>query len=646
MKRFRIVILICCWLPSAVFAQPDTDSLRAILLRVHDEKAGSTQRIAAVYALCGTIMSTDSLRIYLQLADSLALASKLRIDKDMSNYARAYYHIRRNEADSALRLIEPLIPYYAKQQDRQPLYLGMLFFKAKVLDRANRYTSALQQLYQVDQVAASMNDTLVQIQAKTGIGWVQMELEQFAEALKWLQQALHFSNNKKYYKNYGALYSNLASAYNAVGRHDSAQYFIEIAIKDARESYNQLFLATALSMQAKIFTDAGEPALAEAPLNEVVAIRRLLNDPFYTVYDMSSLASYYARNGQSHKGIELCKEGIVLAKKSGLTSQLLMIYRALAENYKAAGEIAAYSQTLESVITLKDSFNNINSSKLLADMQANTEALKNANTITEQKLKLTVQNYWLLATIVFSLMAGVIVWLLFRDYRRKQKLEMEAALADEKRIAAQSVIDAEEQERRRISADLHDNIGAYATAICADVENISLDGLDKSGFYLENLQKHSQEIINSLRDTIWVLNRNEVTVKGISERMKDYIFKLRPSYAKVQFHIESGVETDSRLSSAAALNIFRIVQESLHNALKHSGARNIYLRIASSEHIEVEVRDDGLGMSDAGNSGGNGLRNMQARAAESGMKLTITHPPEGGVSILLVADAGCAQIQN
>lgn len=620
-------------------AQREADSLRTILNRI--KGAGtSTERIASVYALAGSIMSTDSLPPYLRFADSLAAASKIQFDKDLSTYARAYYHIRRNETDSALLLVEPLVRYYQKRPAQQEFYLGLLFFRSKVLDRASRYTQALQQLYEVDQKAASMNDTLIQIQAKTGIGWVQMELEQYGEALKWLQQALHFSGNHQFYKNYGALYSNLASAYNAVGRHDSAQYYIEVAIKDARESNNELFLATALSMQAKIFTDAGKPALAEAPLNEVVDIRRLLNDPFYTVYDMSNLASYYARNGQSRKGIDVCKEGIVLAKKSGLSSQLLMIYRALAENYKAAGEIAAYSQTLESVITLKDSFNNINSAKLLADMQANTNALKNANTITEQKLKLTVQNYWLLATIVFSLMAAVIVWLLFRDYRRKEKLKMEAALAEEKRIAAQSVIDAEEQERRRISADLHDNIGAYATAICADVENIALDGPEKTGIHLDSLQKHSKEIINSLRDTIWVLNRNEVTVKGISERMKDYVFKLRPSYGKIHFHIESDIRNDRKLNSAAALNIFRVVQEALHNALKHSRAKNIYLRITSDTALEVEVRDDGQGMGEADISGGNGLRNMQARAEESGMKLTVTHPIESGVSVLLTAPAG------
>jgi len=82
-----------------------------------------------------------------------------------------------------------------------------------------------------------------------------------------------------------------------------------------------------------------------------------------------------------------------MAKKSGLSSQLLMIYHALAENYKAAGNIPAYSETLEHVIALKDSFNNINSAKLLADMKASSDVLKKEKTITEQKLKLTVQNY-------------------------------------------------------------------------------------------------------------------------------------------------------------------------------------------------------------------------------------------------------------
>jgi tetratricopeptide (TPR) repeat protein len=97
-----------------------------------------------------------------------------------------------------------------------------------------------------------------------------MEMEQYSEALQWLYNAMHTSADKKYYKNYGALYSNIAAAHNALGNTDSARYYIDIAIKDARENENLLFLATALSMQARIFVDNKQQALAEAPLHEVL----------------------------------------------------------------------------------------------------------------------------------------------------------------------------------------------------------------------------------------------------------------------------------------------------------------------------------------------------------------------------------------
>ncbi|HMC98902.1 MAG TPA: ATP-binding protein, partial [Ferruginibacter sp.] len=472
------------------------------------------------------------------------------------------------------------------------------------------------------------------IQAKTGIGWVLMEMEQYSEALQWLYKALNTSADKKFYKNYGALYSNIASTYNSLGKTDSAQAYINIAIKDARENENFLFLATALSMQAKIFIASKQPQKAEAPLNEIVEIRKKLNDPFYTVYDMSSLASYYANNNQPAKGIELCKEGISLAKRSGLSSQLLMIYHALAENYKAAGNTAEYSKTLEDIIALKDSFNNINSSKLLADMQSASDAVKSEKTIAEQKLNLTKKNYWLFGSAIFAILAGIIVWLGFKNYRRKQRVKMQMALEEEKRIAAQSIIDAEEHERKRIAADLHDNIGAYATAIRADVEKITDKGFEQNSS-LQNLQQHSQEIIDSLRDTIWVLNKEHITITGISDRIKNYISKLRPTYDNIQFHINETIKNDLRISSQHALNIFRIVQEAIHNALKHGEAANINIDISSGEAISIQVKDDGKGMAPSDSTEGNGLLNMKARAKEIGMQLSIVSNANEGTTLLL-----------
>ncbi|MGC4101227.1 tetratricopeptide repeat-containing sensor histidine kinase [Ferruginibacter sp.] len=633
-KRFLFSCFVSC---IALYTQAQTkyiDSIRQII----ETSANDQEKLEHILIFSGQTVNPDTLLPYVMMAETITERSKNKFDRDRVAAVRANYYVRKNYIDSALLIVDRIIPLYKNDQQHQDFYVNILFLKSKILDRGNRYTLALTQLYEVLETAETLKDTLILIQAKTGIGWVQMEMEQYHEALPWLYKALYTSANKKYYKNYGALYSNIASTYNALGKADSAMLYINIAINDARENNNLLFLATALSMEAKIFIDNGQAHLAEAPLHEAVEIRKKLNDPFYTVYDMSSLASYYATNNQTEKGIELCKEGIQLAKQSGLSSQLLMIYRSLAENYKAAGKIAEYSTTLESIIALKDSFNNINSSKLLADMQFSSEAQKKEKTIVEQKLNLTVKNYWLFGSALFAVMAAMIVWLGFKNYNRKQNIKMELALAEEKRIATQSIIDAEEQERKRIAADLHDNIGAYASAIRADVEKISTAGFEKSNHALNNLQQHSQEIINSLRDTIWVLNKENITITGISDRLKNYINKLQPTYDAIHLVLNEDIEHDTRLSSQNALNIFRIIQEAIHNALKHSGANLITVTISSRENIRINITDNGKGLEAAIASGGNGMINMKARAKQTGMELLISSEKNHGTVLELLSN--------
>ena len=634
MKKNSFIFYVCLLACTSLQVAAQTRAIDSLRRQI-EMPSTATDKLSEIVNLSEQNLNADTLLPYVILAEAISVKTKAPFDKARAAYIRAGYYVRKNYIDSALHMIDALIPIYKIDKGKQAFYLSILFFKSKILDRANRYSQSLTQLYEVVETAEILKDTLIQIQAKTGIGWVQMEMEQYKEALQWLYKALNTSADKRFYKNYGALYSNLASTYNSLGKPDSAKAYIDIAIKDARENDNLLFLATALSMQAKIFIDNKQPYLAEAPLNEVVQIRKKVNDPFYTVYDMSNLASYYANNNQADKGIALCREGIIMATKSGLSSQLLMIYHALADNYKAAGNTVEYSKTLEAIIALKDSFNNINSSKLLADMQSASDTHKNEKTITEQKLNLAIKNAWLFGSALFAFMAAIIIWLGFKNYKRKQSIKMQFVLAEEKRIAAQSIIDAEEHERKRIAADLHDNIGAYASALRADVEKIADNGFQNSNSALQNLQKHSQEIINSLRDTIWVLNKENITITGISDRIKNYISKLQPSYNNIQFFINEEIVHDVHIHSQHALNIFRIVQEGLHNALKHSDAATISININSHQHLSIQITDDGKGMPAINNLEGNGLLNMQARAREIDMLLSVTSKLHEGTVLLL-----------
>lgn len=635
--RIKLCILLLFFITASHFFYGQTrvmDSLKSGI----EHSTSNSIKLSLIFELSEQSISPDSLLPFVLMAEKIASDSRDKRDADIAAFCRASYYTRKNITDSALMIIEKLVKDYKSNKEQQALYLKFLFSKARLLDRSNQYTKALAQLVEVLEVAEIVKDTLVQIQSKTGIAWVQMEMGQYKEALQWLHNAMNTSPDRKFYKNYGALYSNMATAYNALGNSDSAVYYINVAIKDAKENGNLSFLATALSMQAQIFIDSKRPGLAEAPLHEVVSIRKQLDDPFYIVYDMSSLASYYASNNQPQKGIALCNEGIAIAKQKGMTSQLLMIYQALAENYKVAGNAEEYGNTLEYIMALKDSFNNINSSKLIAEIQAGSEARKREKQILEQKLVLTRKNYWLYGSALFALMLGVIGWVAFRNYRRKQYLKMQMALAEEKRLSEKAVIDAEEYERKRIAADLHDNLGAYAASLASNLGYIHLPGADentKNAF--RELGNNSNAIISQLNDTIWVLKKDALSITAISDRLKNFISRIQKSYPDVNIEVQEEITADQQLPSSQAFHLYRILQEAVNNALKHSKGRNIIVQVSSGQSWKIMVRDDGLGMTGEKmqRSSGNGLLNMKERSREAGWEISWEKTEGGGTTLVV-----------
>ena len=622
--RILMLCVLCCNM-TCPFAQTKLiDSLRHVV----DTSRNTDQKLNAYYRLSDQALDPDTIYPYTIAAENWSRASKEKNAIALTQRYKATYYARKNYVDSGLMIMDKLISQYKSKKDEQHLYLDFIFFRAKILDRGNRYSNELTQLYEVVETSRNLRDTATLIQSKTGIGWVLMEMQQYKEALKWLNDALRTSSNKKYYENYGALFSNMATAYSAIGNKDSALYYINTAINNARKSENLLFLATALSMQAKIFVDHSMISQAEAPLHEVLAIRKVLNDSFYLVYDMSNLASYYAKNGQPEKGIEICKEGIAIAKKMKLSSQLLMIYEALSENYKAANNQQAYAKTLEDIIVLKDSFNNINSTKILADLQSANETQKREQTISEQKLRLTIKNYWLWGSALFLIMCSLIAWLIFKDYRRRQKLHLKMAVKD-----------ASEGERKRIAADLHDNLGAQATAILYSAELLQQNKEQKE-VLVNDLHNTAKDMLSSLRETLWVLKKTDVTATDIWIRIISFSKQLGTHYPAININIEGVAPSEVHFSSVTALNIMFIIREAINNALRHSLANKIDVASEySSGKWKLSVIDDGSGfdiITSANKNESYGLQNMRERAQATLLDLMIDSRTNQGTHIRLI----------
>lgn len=602
-------------------------------LKKQIEKApNQDKKLQALFALCEERLSlnTDTLCKYANIAKELSFGQNNLSNIALSEYYIANCLIKKGALKAALKICDSTILKLPNKNSSANALMKLMALKSQILIRTTKYKEGIAEAYKVLYIAEETQDTLMQMIAKNAIGWANMEMDQTSEALEWFFKALHTSDNIKYHEKTSNIYSNIAAIYKYLHQNDSAEYYIQKAIDFSSKTDNLFFLANSLNILADIYIDTKKPFLAEDPLNKGLAIRRQIGDPFYIVSDISQLALYYASISQPAKGIALSKQGIKMAKQFHLSSKLPYLYHALGQNFKVAGNYKEYSKTLEKIMIFKDSVNLANTAEARAEMDARYDLEKKEKLITLQKLDISEKNYLLYGSLLLLFFTLLMSWFLFRGYKKNQQIKLLKMQAKEKQLAARAVISAEENERKRISRDLHDNIGAYATVLIANTEQLkkqtSEQDIRKSA---ANIFENAHNIMGFLQESIWVLNNDSITVTGFADRFKLYAKKILQNFPGVQIKFQEQLDNDTALSPSEALNIFRIMQEALLNALKHGKAQHINVSVYSNNTIHIAVKDDGKGFDTKNIRQGNGLHNMQHRAKEAGYKLDIFSNEEG-----------------
>ncbi len=595
------------------------DSLKAVVHRAKNDEV----KIEALFALCEQRLSlnTDSLLAYAAAAKNIAVRNNNELNQLRASFYMYTGLLKNSLYDSVIKVCDKSLNWLRKNNADKKMTANFSYLKAQAFIRSNQYKEALSVYYNLLHEAESSNDTLMQIKTKTGIGWVNMEMNQHNEALSWFYKALQSSGNQKHYGNYPVVYSNMASTFNNLHQYDSAFFFVQKSIEGATESQELSYLANGLYIRADIYMNTKNNAAAERDLTAALNIRKQVGDPFYIVSDMTQFSNFYAITGQYQKGIAMAQQGLHMANEYKLTAKLPILYGALAENYKQAGDYLHYSEVQEKLIILKDSLFEKNSAEALADLQAKYDVQKKENIIIQQKLDIVNKDYWFYGMLILFVFLGTIALVQYLNHRKKGKIKLEKLLEQQQLKETIAVIKAEEKERKRIAADLHDNLGAYAAAISNNVRNVK-----NAAAYTEaltnRLEENAQDIVNELNNTIWVLKKETQQLTEISDRLKVWLQKLIHNYPGIQYDFNEQIDTDITLSPGNALQLFHILQECINNALRHSRCTKLLITFFSAENNwHITVSDNGIGFNVAAIVKGNGIINIQERAADCGWQI-------------------------
>lgn len=231
------------------------------------------------------------------------------------------------------------------------------------------------------------------------------------------------------------------------------------------------------------------------------------------------------------------------------------------------------------------------------------------------------------AIVITSIVLGIIIVYFIISLTRHQRKNLELH-----RLNILAEITALEKERARIAADLHDELGPVLSAVKMKINSFELsDKEDK--IQMEKTNVHIDELLKRIRDISFDLMPNSLVRKGLVIALKEFIDYLNnDSQIKFIFNCES----DFQVSEQKAVNIYRIIQEVAHNAIKHSSATEFCLNVkAVNKHLQMTIMDNGTGFDfekESANKIGFGLRSLVSRTEIIGGQMYLDSIPGKGTT--------------
>ena len=215
----------------------------------------------------------------------------------------------------------------------------------------------------------------------------------------------------------------------------------------------------------------------------------------------------------------------------------------------------------------------------------------------------------------------------------QKNIEYQKEINEQQRNQIKQMV-AVQQERERISRDLHDSVGTHFAYIVSRLDYLYLGWdkgkvTDKKG-YLTNLSDFARSGMRLLRETIWALNEKEVSAEGLKAKVEDYLkLCFNEGDTAYHFHFKSD---QTKLNSGIALHCFRIIQETVSNCLKHAEASIFEIDLQFEGHqLTLLVSDNGKGFAveTSSKDGHYGLSNLKKRAADLNGSFDILSDEDG-----------------
>ncbi|MBZ9779040.1 sensor histidine kinase [Psychroflexus sp. CAK8W] len=321
------------------------------------------------------------------------------------------------------------------------------------------------------------------------------------------------------------------------------------------------------------------------------------------------------------------------------------INQKLAEDYKEISQLDSAYSYLNRSLQYRDSLNiqkqNINLTRFEAEKKE------------KENLILEKENQRNEALILGSLGALVLLTFLsfsvYKNARRKEEIiqkdkaleikKIEEKLKKQQLKALDALVVGQEKERMRIASELHDNIGSNFMAIKSYFDHFKneFEIQDSSSQVLEKTHELLEETYQDIRSLAHLKHSGLMNDSGLFPALQK-LSKNISSFSKIEVDFNSFVEEEVKLNEKLELNVFRIVQESMANVVKHSKAKTASISITKIDSLlNIIIEDNGVGFNKdkINNNDSFGLQSIKERVQLLNGNFSIDSKEGRGTTILI-----------
>ncbi len=581
--------------------------VRAESLKINWERgvAYGSQRLGSIYQAKGQL---DSAALYLNEAWQIRKTLKDHSGAAGTAGVLSSVYNKRGMTDSAMSLLIQKSKLAEKTQDTSLIIssyvdLGLLNLDYGYLDKSEFYLSKGLSL------ANNILNPHSLARVHSGYGAYYFNIRRYAQALVSYSKSLRLNKEMGNIHETALCNENIAVCYINMKQVDEAlSYFIE---------------------SMGIYTRLG--------FMEDLSVVQFNIGSTYNKLEQLDSAEYYLTNA------------LALSQDQGDVEQSVSIYEVLADvaykkgNYQQA---FVYQQRFS---VLSDSLLDANKVSSLAEMQTKYETEKKEQQIVlldqENKTKAAQKKYLIAGTIALSLGLFVLGFYYVQRNRLAHRNELIAqqkieTLLDEQEIKTyNAMLEGQEEERLRISTDLHDRLGSMLSTIKLMFSSLG-DKIDKAQEENKLQYEKATDLIDhacvEVRRISHNLGTGMVASFGLVKSLEELCDGLNQT-GKIRCNFKSH-KMDQNLPVHIEIEIYRIVQEAVNNTIKHAKASVIDIQINRLEdEINMHIEDNGTGfdLQAKKKSGGLGLVNLEKRAEKIGGTLHIDSYVGRGTTVIL-----------